>query len=114
MTEGKDRVLPALKELAEGKSKARVLDVLFCEGCISGPKMTDRMSVFARKEMLTDHINEQNRSMAGRDMGMSLTEFGQVDLAREFSEEAVVLPQPTEEQIAETLRTMRKFGPKTS
>ena len=69
VTEGKDRVLPALKELAEGKSKARVLDVLFCEGCINGPKMTNTMSVFARKEMLTDHINEQNPSIARTDMG---------------------------------------------
>ena len=72
VTEGKDRVLPALKELAEGKSKARVLDVLFCEGCINGPKMTNTMSVFARKEMLTDHINEQTLSMGGRDMAESL------------------------------------------
>ena len=60
VTEGKDRVLPALKELAEGKSKASVLDVLFCEGCINGPKMPGSMGVFARKEMLTDHINERN------------------------------------------------------
>jgi signal transduction histidine kinase len=32
-----------------------------------------------------------------------------VDLGRDFSEQAVVLPQPTEEQVSETLRTMRKF-----
>jgi len=111
VTEGKDRVLPALKELADGKSKARVLDVLFCEGCINGPKMTNTMGVFARKEMLTDHINEENRAMAGRDMLESLAEFDQVSLARGFSEQAVVLPQPTEEQVAEALRSMRKFGP---
>ncbi len=47
VTEGKDRVLPALRELAEGRSKARVLDVLFCEGCINGPKMTNTVSVVA-------------------------------------------------------------------
>ncbi len=34
-----------------------------------------------------------------------------MDLSREFPEQAVVLPQPSEEQIAETLRRMRKFGP---
>ena len=111
VTEGKERVLPALKELADGKSKARVLDVLFCEGCINGPKMTNTMSVFARKEMLTDHINAQNRAMAGRDIVETLAEFETVDLARDFSEQAVVLPQPTEEQIAATLRLMRKYGP---
>ena len=111
VTEGKDRVLPALKELAEGKSKTRVLDVLFCEGCINGPKMTNTMSVFARKEMLTDHINENTRSMADRDMAESLSEFLPVDLSRDFSEQAVALPQPSEEDILEALRRMRKFGP---
>jgi len=111
VTEGKDRVLPALKELAEGKSKTRMLDVLFCEGCINGPKMTNTMSVFARKEMLTDHINENTRSMADRDMAESLSEFLRVDLSRDFSEQAVALPQPSEEEILEALRRMRKFGP---
>ena len=39
VTEGKDRVVSALKELAEGRSKVRMFDVLFCEGCINGPRM---------------------------------------------------------------------------
>jgi two-component system NtrC family sensor kinase len=111
VTEGKDRALPALKELADGKSKARVLDLLFCEGCINGPRMTNAMSVFARKEMLTDHINERNKARGGRDIAEAMAEFEAVDLARGFSEQAVVLPQPSEEQIAATLRLMRKFGP---
>ena len=112
VTEGKDRVLPALKELAEGKSKARVLDVLFCEGCINGPKMTNAMSVFARKEMLTDHINEQNTAMAGRDMAETPRRV------RRRGPRPGVLARtrwccrsPSEEEIAEALRRMRKFGP---
>jgi two-component system, NtrC family, sensor kinase len=111
VTEGKDRVLPVFHELAEGTSRARVLDVLFCEGCINGPKMTNSMSVFARKELLTDYINELNGSMAGEDMQESLSEFDGVDLTREFRDEAVVLPQPTEADIAVALKKMRKFGP---
>jgi two-component system, NtrC family, sensor kinase len=111
VSEGKDRVLPALKELAEGKSRARVLDVLFCEGCINGPKMTNVMGSFAKKEMLIDHINESNRSLAGRDMQETLSGYEQVDLLRGFSEEPVVLPQPSEEDIAKALARMRKFGP---
>jgi hypothetical protein len=38
ITEGKDRALMALHELAEAQA-APFFDVLFCEGCISGPKM---------------------------------------------------------------------------
>ena len=111
VTEGKDRVLPTLKELAEGKTKARVLDVLFCEGCINGPKMTNTMSLIARKEMLADHINARARVLSADDVAQSMAEFESLDLSREFSEQAVLLPQPSEEEIVSTLRLMRKYGP---
>ena len=111
VTEGKDRVTSALKELAEGRSKARVFDLLFCEGCINGPKMPGALGAFARKEMLTDYINDQNTRQASRDMGETISEFSDVELDREFAEDAVVLPQPAEAEIAATLRRMRKYGP---
>jgi len=111
VTEGKDRVTSALKELAEGRSKARMFDLLFCEGCINGPKMPGSLGVFARKEMLTDYINDQNTRQASRDMGETIAEFSDIELDRQFAEDAVVLPQPSENDIAETLRRMRKFGP---
>jgi two-component system NtrC family sensor kinase len=111
VTEGKDRVLAVLKEIAEGKSQAKLFDLLFCEGCINGPKMPNPWSVFARKELLTDYINEQNRYTVRREMIETIEEFSQLDLRREFSEAAVVLPQPTEGEIAATLKQMRKFTP---
>ncbi len=109
ITEGKDRVLVALKELAEGKSEARLFDVLFCEGCIDGPKMLNDLSVFARKEILADFINEQNRYTVQKDFLEALTEFDDVDLSRKFSRQTMLLLQPTEEEIGRALNTMRKF-----
>jgi len=111
VTEGKDRVVSALKELAEGRSKVRMFDVLFCEGCINGPRMTGSMGTVARKEMLTDYIRARNESQPSRDMGETIAEFADIDLRREFAEDAVVLPQPSEEEIVATLQRMRKFVP---
>jgi iron only hydrogenase large subunit-like protein len=109
ITEGKDRVLMALKELAEGKSEARLFDVLFCEGCINGPMMLNDLSVFARKEILADFINEQNRYTAQRDFLEALAEFDDVDLSRKFSRQTMLLLQPTEEEIGRALQAMKKF-----
>ncbi len=111
VTEGKDRVVSALKELAEGRSKVRMFDVLFCEGCINGPRMPGTMGAVARREIVTDYINARNESQPSRDMGETIAEFADIDLRRDFAEDAVVLPQPSEEEIAATLRRMRKFGP---
>jgi len=111
ITEGKDRVLGVLKELEEGKSKAKLFDLLFCEGCINGPKMPVEMSVFTRKEQLTDYIIEHNRFTVRRELTEALAEFDDLDLSRRFSRQTVLLPHPSEEQITETLKAMRKFGP---
>ena len=111
VTEGKDRVIPALKELAEGKSRARILDVLFCEGCINGPKMTTTMGVSARKEMLADHVNDRGRATGSEEIDAALSGYRSLDLGREFSEQAVVLPLPTEPDIESALRRMRKYVP---
>jgi signal transduction histidine kinase/iron only hydrogenase large subunit-like protein len=111
ITEGKDRVLGVLKELAEGKSKAKLFDLLFCEGCINGPKMTGEMSMFSRKEQLTDYIIEHNRFTVRRELTEALAEFEDLDLSREFGCQTVLLPHPSEEQIAAALKAMRKFGP---
>jgi signal transduction histidine kinase/Fe-S-cluster-containing hydrogenase component 2 len=111
VTEGKDRALPALRELAAGSSRARLFDMLFCEGCINGPKIPAPTSAVARKEALIDWIHEHNRYTVRKELAESLAAFDRLDLSRQFDREAVVLPQPTEEEIAETLKQMRKFTP---
>jgi len=111
ITEGKDRVLVALNELARGQSKARLFDVLFCEGCINGPKMLTELSVFARKEVVASYVNEQSRHMTKRELAEGLGEFEHLDLSRNFTRQNLILPEPTEEQIAQALRTMKKLAP---
>jgi len=111
ITEGKDRVLELLKELSEGKSDAHFFDVLFCEGCINGPKMVNDLSVFARKEIIADYVNEQSRFTTQKDLVEALAEFEGLDLSRGFTRQNLELRQPTEEEIAEALRRMKKFAP---
>lgn len=110
ITEGKDRVLTALHELEDGNCQARLFDVLFCEGCINGPKMLNDLSVFARKEILANFIKEQNRYVTQRDLAEALAEFEDVDLSRTFQEPPQRLTQPTDEEITHVLQTMHKFG----
>jgi signal transduction histidine kinase/iron only hydrogenase large subunit-like protein len=111
ITEGKDRVLPVLRELAEGRSKARFFDVLFCEGCINGPKIGNEMSVFARKQIIADYVNERSRTVTEKECLQTLEEFKGVPLGRSFSFETVKLPEPGEEAIRQALDRMHKLNP---
>jgi signal transduction histidine kinase/NAD-dependent dihydropyrimidine dehydrogenase PreA subunit len=111
ITEGKDRVLGALNDLSDGQRDARLFDVLFCEGCISGPKMLNDLSVFVRKEIMADFVNEQNRYTTQRELAEALAEFEDMDLSRTFTRQNLVLPQPAESEIIRALQAMRKFSP---
>ena len=111
ITEGKERVLDVLRELAEGKSKARFFDVLFCEGCINGPMMSNDLSMFARKDMVVDYVADQSKYTTQRDLVEGRAEFEDVDLSREFTAQNIALPTPSEEDIADALRAMKKFAP---
>ncbi|MHB1034529.1 MAG: [Fe-Fe] hydrogenase large subunit C-terminal domain-containing protein [Pirellulales bacterium] len=111
VTEGKDRVLAVLRELTEGHSRARFFDLLFCEGCISGPRMLNDLSVFARKEILADFVRGESGLAVAPEAAEPSDEFAALDLGRSFTCQDLTLPQPTREQLTEALRMMRKEAP---
>ena len=109
-TEGKDRALDVLEELAEGASTAQFLDVLFCEGCISGPKMHNDLGVHARKEILANFVKEQTWRINPAELDEWHNEFRELDLTRQFSQQDLALHEPTEEEIGLALEAMHKYS----
>ena len=110
-TEGKDRALALLLELESARCRSEFVDVLFCEGCIAGPIMANDLSVFARKQLLTQFMEEQRAADDPKAAAEALAEFADLDLSRTFTYRNISLPQPTEEEIQRVLATMRKSGP---
>lgn len=109
-TEGKDRVLDVLDELAEGSTKTQFLDVLFCEGCISGPKMLNDLGVHTRKAILAKYVKEQAFRVGPEDLEAWHKEFEDLDLTRKFSQQDMTLPEPSEHEIALALQSMHKYS----
>ncbi|HOZ47051.1 MAG TPA: [Fe-Fe] hydrogenase large subunit C-terminal domain-containing protein [Candidatus Hydrogenedentes bacterium] len=111
VADGKDRALAALQAVAKGTRKPRFLDILFCEGCISGPYMLNDLSQYARKEILANYVNDHKRWVHSQDFRKSIEEFKHVHLRRTFTPQHLALPQPTEDEIKAALLGMRKFRP---
>ena len=59
VTEGKEACTQILNELLEGAIEAKFLDLLFCEGCINGPAFPKELSVFCRKELVANYVQER-------------------------------------------------------
>jgi signal transduction histidine kinase/NAD-dependent dihydropyrimidine dehydrogenase PreA subunit len=109
VTEGNQRALEALRAMSEDRTRARLVDLLFCEGCINGPIMLNDLGAFARKEIVAAFVNERSRHTTQRELDEAISEFGDLDLAREFHADALVLPQPGEADIQRVLEGMHKY-----
>ena len=109
--EGKDRALTALRELVDDTSHARFFDILFCEGCISGPKMLNDLGLFARKEIIANYVNTMTKDVDPDEAARVLAEFEHLDLSRTFAAQDIQLIQPFEDDINRALEQMKKQLP---
>ena len=111
VTEGKDNTVELLKEMADGKVDVRLLDVLFCEGCIGGPRMQNDLSLTARRKLVVDFA--RRHSVAERQAALQTRyDYGGIDLSRAYeAQPAPRLPLPSEEDVERALRRTNKSRP---
>jgi len=107
VTEGVDRIGELLREIEDGRVRARFYDLLFCEGCISGPFAGDGGNTVGRKQRVADFT----RQAVERRPESSLAEYEDLDLSREFSDLHVTSREATEEQIRAILAQTDKLKP---
>ena len=50
VAEGIDRTVSCLRDFAQGKGRAKFMDIFFCQGCIGGPAMDNDLSLCGRKQ----------------------------------------------------------------
>jgi signal transduction histidine kinase len=109
VTEGKEACMQILNEVLQEAVEAKFLDLLFCEGCINGPAFPSELSVFARKERVTNYVQA---SLAGerKDRHLAdLAQYREVNLKRIFTPDDQRLPNPSMAVIREILKRTNKF-----
>jgi len=115
VSEGKDRTLRLLGALQRKRLHARFLDLLLCEGCIDGPVMDNDLTVFARKEIITHYIRENQPRVDEVSAQSNCTVIPaparSVSYRRTFSPGPVDRPMPSEERIREILVAIGRYGP---
>ena len=96
ITEGSDRVLEVLRHVEQGLVEARILDLLFCQGCIDGPAMNSGLSVYMRKDIVANYSRQWVKKNTPSAMH---NDYESVDLSRRFTREALSLATPAEEDV---------------
>ena len=109
VTEGKEACTQILNEVLRGAVEAKFLDLLFCEGCINGPAFPNELSVFARKERVTNYV-QASLAGGGEEKHLAdMAQYGKVDMKRTFTANDQRLPNPSMAIIREILRRTNKI-----
>ncbi len=110
VTEGKARVLKLLESIRNGEIKAKMVDVLFCEGCINGPFIDSEINDFTRKQKVVAYIENKRAQVDYAKWKENILSHQSVNIHREFSAKPVIAIKPTEEQLQQILHSIKKFS----
>ncbi len=108
VVEGRQRCLNIINELAHGKVNARVIDILFCEGCINGPGMHNKLNFFEKRERIINFVSSCITDLNKAIWKNSMQNYASIDLSRRYSGKEIEMPLPTEEEIQRILERMDK------
>ncbi|GAB4132144.1 MAG: hypothetical protein Fur0015_05790 [Ignavibacteriales bacterium] len=109
VVEGKEQVEQIIRDIYEGRIKNKFIDILFCEGCISGPAIDSELNYYSRREKVIDYFEE---SIALVDQNVWKSEIfnsRDINFRRKFEYKKQRKPMPSEEQIKEILGRTNKF-----
>lgn len=110
VVEGKERVEEIIYEIADKKIKSKFIDILFCEGCISGPAIDSDLNFYSRREKVINFIDENINSFDKHEWKSTLYNSRDLNLSRNFHDKNQRRPMPSEEEIREILARTNKFS----
>ena len=112
VVEGKRKVVDIIEEIANNHINAKFTDILFCEGCISGPAIDTELNYYARREKVINYINEKINNVDKRVWKSNLYNARKLNLHRTFKIDNQRSPYPTEELIKAILAQTKKYSVK--
>jgi signal transduction histidine kinase len=98
-----------IDEISDNNIKAKFVDILFCEGCISGPAIDSDLNYYSRREKVINFIEEKINSIDKQIWKSNLYNSRNLNFNRNFSAKSQKRPYPSEERIKEILTETNKF-----
>ena len=110
-TEGRTNFVDAVEEFAQGGLRAKLLEVLACQGCIMGPGMTRKAALFSSRAPVARYVARRLATLDEAAWRRSLEEFGDLDLSRSYTVSDQRIAVPEEDLLQRILRNMGKLTP---
>ncbi|GAB4435386.1 MAG: sigma 54-interacting transcriptional regulator [bacterium] len=104
--DGKDDVVNLLETLKKGGIRPRFVDILFCKGCIDGPLMKDKGTIYERTANVVKYVKDYAFQAENEVYKPPTT-----GLKREFTKkDRIFFIEPKEEDIKRVLDEMKVYN----
>lgn len=110
VVEGMEKVKEIIKDVANNKINSKFIDILFCEGCISGPAIDSDLNYYSRREKVIDYIDEHIQDVDKHVWRSDVYNARNLNLKRGFSNKNQRRPMPDENRIKEILAQTDKLS----
>lgn len=107
-TDGHHDFMNALDEFAEGGMEANLVELLSCKGCISGPGLSSRESLYQRRARVSHYTRYRELTHNQEAWQKSIDHFANLDLTRSYRSMDQRITDIDEIQIIETMQRMGK------
>ncbi|MCK9291429.1 MAG: 4Fe-4S binding protein, partial [Bacteroidales bacterium] len=111
VAEGRENFKDAVHEFAQGKLNVRHLELLCCEGCITGPGMSIESSKYLRRSCVSSYVAKKMENLDSELWQQQMREAEGIDLSNSFEPLDRRLERPSTEKISEVLIKMGKTEP---
>lgn len=101
--DGKTKFIEAIKEFTAGDLNAKLLDLLCCNGCISGAGMACNDPYFNKRSKISRYTREVIMHRDKDEHEKNIDTFLQLDLSRVFAPNDQRISEPTELEIRKIL-----------
>jgi len=109
VVEGKDKVVQVINDIAEERIKSKFVDILFCEGCISGPAIDNDLNYYSKREKVIEYVEKHINFLDKNVWKGEIYNSRNIDLSRKFYDKNQRRPMPDENKIKEILAKTNKF-----
>jgi two-component system NtrC family sensor kinase len=111
VADGKQNFPEALREFESGSLDSQLLEILCCNGCIMGSGMTSDATLFRRRAAISRYARERLAELNVSHWQLAMREMDSLPLSREFAEDDLRVPTPSERTLKVLLEEMGKHTP---
>ena len=106
--QGRNHVVESIREFADGDLGAKLLEALYCEGCIMGAGIKSDVAMFRRRRMVRQHVCMRMEMLDQWHWHEDMRRAEDLDLSRTFEPNDQRIPTPAPAKLRDAMNRLGK------